>query len=156
LVEHRYALRSKGKPILEDSDRLWDKEKSILDNAKWLLGNTDRLPGKTEPESGRTESEPGKTKPSSGKEKPVLSNVNQLPGNEDQLSRKADPGTESGLSYGCRLWEELEPISGKENNEESVTKKSKSGNIGSPIDEGKMEPMKEYDSVKHGSIIQTG
>jgi hypothetical protein len=26
-VEHRYALRSKGKPILEDSDRLRDKEK---------------------------------------------------------------------------------------------------------------------------------
>jgi hypothetical protein len=32
LVEHRYALRNKGKPILEDSDRLWDKEKPILDN----------------------------------------------------------------------------------------------------------------------------
>jgi hypothetical protein len=46
LVEHRYALRSKVKPILEDSDRLWDKEKPILDNAEQLLGNTDRLPGK--------------------------------------------------------------------------------------------------------------
>jgi hypothetical protein len=33
LVEHRYALRSKGKPILEDSDRLWGKEKPILGNA---------------------------------------------------------------------------------------------------------------------------
>jgi hypothetical protein len=89
-------LRSKGKPILEDSDRLRDKEKLILDNAKRLSGNTDRVPGKTKLESGRTESEPGKIEPSSSKEKPVLGNANQLPGNEDQLSRKADPGTELG------------------------------------------------------------
>jgi hypothetical protein len=34
LVEHRYALRSKEKPILEDSDQLRDKEKSILGNVK--------------------------------------------------------------------------------------------------------------------------
>jgi hypothetical protein len=53
LVEHRYAFRSKGKPILEDSDRLQDKEKPIPDNAKRLPGNTDWLSGKTEPESGR-------------------------------------------------------------------------------------------------------
>jgi hypothetical protein len=79
-----------------------------------------------------------------GKEKPVLGNTNQLPSNEDRLSRKADPETEPslgkaepGLSYGCRLWEELEPISGEEDNEESVTKKSKSGNVGSPVDEKK-------------------
>jgi hypothetical protein len=26
LVEHRYALRSKGKPVIENSDRLQDKE----------------------------------------------------------------------------------------------------------------------------------
>jgi hypothetical protein len=54
LVEHRYALRSKGKPILEDLDRLRDREKPIL-------GNTDRLSGKTEPESRKTKSELGKT-----------------------------------------------------------------------------------------------
>jgi hypothetical protein len=83
LVEHKYALRSKGKSILEDSDWLRDKEKLILGNAKQLLGNTDRLPGKTEPESGRAESEPGETESSSGKEKPILGNVNQLPGNVD-------------------------------------------------------------------------
>jgi hypothetical protein len=77
-----------------------------------------------------------------GKEKPVLGNANQLPGNVDRLSGKADPGTEPGsgnakpgLSYGCGLREELEPISGKEDNEELVTKKSKSRNIGSPVDE---------------------
>jgi hypothetical protein len=29
-----YALRSKEKPILEDSDQLRDKEKSILGNVK--------------------------------------------------------------------------------------------------------------------------
>jgi hypothetical protein len=66
LVEHRYALRSKGKPILEDSDQLWGKEKLILGNAKRLPGNTDWLSGKTEL-SGRIESIPGKTQPSSGK-----------------------------------------------------------------------------------------
>jgi hypothetical protein len=69
LVEHRYALRSKGKPILDDSDQLWDKEKPIPDNVK-------RLPRKTEPELGRTESKLGKTESSSNKEKPVLGNAN--------------------------------------------------------------------------------
>jgi hypothetical protein len=49
----------------------------------------------------------------------------------------------------------LQLISGKENNEESVTKKSESENVGSPVDEGKIEPMKEYDSVKDGNTIQT-
>jgi hypothetical protein len=49
----------------------------------------------------------------------------------------------------------LESISGKENNEELVTKKSESGNIRSPIDEGTTELMKEYDSIKEGSTIQT-
>jgi hypothetical protein len=46
---------------------------------------------------------------------------------------KAEPGP----CYGCRLQEELEPISGEEDNEESVTKKSESGNVGSPVDEEK-------------------
>jgi hypothetical protein len=49
----------------------------------------------------------------------------------------------------------LEPILGKENNEESVTKKSEFRNVGSPVDEGKIESMKEYDSVKDGSTIWT-
>jgi hypothetical protein len=88
LVEHRYALRSKGKPILEDLDLL-------RGNAK------------------------------------------------------------SGPSYECGLREELEPILGKENNEELVTKKSESGNVGSPVDEEKTEPMKEYDSVKGGDLGKT-
>jgi hypothetical protein len=160
-IEHRYALRSKGKPILEDSNRLRDKEKPIPGNAKWLPGNTDRLSGKTESETGRTESEPGKTEPSLGKEKPVLGNANQLLGNIDRLPRKADPEIEPSLgkaepgpSYGCGLREELEPISGEEDNEESVAKKSESGNVGSPVDEGKIELMKEYDSVKAGDTIR--
>jgi hypothetical protein len=63
---------------------------------------------------------------------------------------KAEPGP----SYECGLWELLELISGKESIEESVTRKSEPGNIGSPVDEGKMELMKEYDSVKDGSMIQ--
>jgi hypothetical protein len=49
----------------------------------------------------------------------------------------------------------LEPISGEEDNEESVTVKSEFGNIGSPIDEEKMESMKEYDLVKGGDTIRT-
>jgi hypothetical protein len=48
----------------------------------------------------------------------------------------------------------MEPISGKENNEESVTKKSESRNVGSPMDEENMEPMKEYDSIMSGGTIQ--
>jgi ribonuclease HI len=117
LVEHRYALRSKGKPIVEDSDRLWDNEKPIPCNAKRLPGNTDRLSGKIEPETGRIESEPGKIEPSSGKKKSVLGNANQLLGNIDRLLGKADPKTElssgkagPGLSYRCGLWEELQLI----------------------------------------------
>jgi hypothetical protein len=47
LVEHKYALGSKGKPILEDSDQLRGKEKPIPGNTKWLPGNTDRLSGRT-------------------------------------------------------------------------------------------------------------
>jgi hypothetical protein len=39
LVKHRYALRSKGKAVLENSDRLQDEEKPISDS-------TNRLPGK--------------------------------------------------------------------------------------------------------------
>jgi hypothetical protein len=75
LVEHKYALRSKGKPILEDSDHLRGKKKLISGNSKQL---PDRLSEKIEPVSGRTESEMRKTRPSSGKEKPVLGNANQL------------------------------------------------------------------------------
>jgi hypothetical protein len=162
LVEHRYASRSKGKPILEDSDQLRDKNKQVPGNAKRLLGNTNRLSGKTEPESGRTKSKPGKIEPGSGKEKLVLGNANQLPGNEDRLLGKADPKTEPrlgkagpGPSYGCGLREESEPISGEENNEESVTKKREFRNVGSPVDEEKTEAMKEYDLVKGGDTIRT-
>jgi hypothetical protein len=127
------------------------KEKPVLGNTNQLPGNEDWLSGKADPE----------TQLSSGKENLVLGNANQLPGKEDQLSRKADPKiepslgkAEPGLSYGCGLREELEPISGEEDNEESVTKKCESGNVGSPVDEEKMEPMKEYDSVKGGDTIQ--
>jgi hypothetical protein len=135
LAEHRYALRSKGKLILEDSDWLRGKEKLIPGNAKRLPGNTDRLLGKTELESGRIESERGETEPSLGKEKPVLGNTNQLPGNVDQLSGKAGPGTEPGLeeprpSYGCGLREELEPISGKKIIKNRLLRRASPGTLG--------------------------
>jgi hypothetical protein len=67
LVEHRYALRSKGKPVLENSDRLQDEEKSILDNMNQLPGKIGPDSGKTEPESGKTEPGLGKAEPESGK-----------------------------------------------------------------------------------------
>jgi hypothetical protein len=137
LVEHSYALRSKGKLILEDLDRLWDNGKAIPDNTKRLSGSTDQLSRKTEPELGRTESELGKIEPSSAKEKSVLGNTNQLPGNEDWLLGKADPGTEPGsgkaepgLSYGCRLREELEPILGKKTMKNRLLRRASPGTLG--------------------------
>jgi hypothetical protein len=62
-VEHRYALRSKGKPVLQNSDRLQDEEKPIPDN-------TNRLPGKTGPNLGKAKPESRKTKPGLGKAEP--------------------------------------------------------------------------------------
>jgi hypothetical protein len=49
----------------------------------------------------------------------------------------------------------LKLILGEEDSEESVTKKSMSENVGSTVDEEKMELMKEYDSVKGDGAIQT-
>jgi hypothetical protein len=40
-VENRYALRSKGKPMLENSDRLQDKGKPIPDKAHQSSGNSE-------------------------------------------------------------------------------------------------------------------
>jgi hypothetical protein len=67
LVEHRYALRRKGKPVLENLDRIQDKEKPILDNTNWLLGKIGLDSGETEPESGKTEPGLSKAEPESRK-----------------------------------------------------------------------------------------
>jgi ribonuclease HI len=48
LVEHIYALRSKGKPMLQSSDRLQDEGKPIPGNTNWLLGKTELKPGRIE------------------------------------------------------------------------------------------------------------
>jgi hypothetical protein len=56
LVANRYALRRKGKPVLENSDRIQDEEKLIPDNTNWLLGKTKPGSGKAKPKSGKTES----------------------------------------------------------------------------------------------------
>jgi hypothetical protein len=45
-------LRSKGKPVLENSDRLQDEEKPMLDNTNRLPRKTGLNSGKTEPEQG--------------------------------------------------------------------------------------------------------
>jgi hypothetical protein len=60
-VENRYALRSKGKLMLENSDRLQDKGKLILDKAHRLSGNS-------KPESGNTGESQDKAKLTLGKE----------------------------------------------------------------------------------------
>jgi ribonuclease HI len=164
LVEHKYTLRSKEKPILEDSDRLRHKEKPILGNTKWLPGNMNRLSGKTKLESGRIEMESGRTESISNKERPVPGNTNQLPGNVDRFLGKADPGTEPGsdkvqlgLGLGCEvgLREEVKPTSVERFKEESVTKKSDVVKDGSLIDGGKMKPITEGDSVKGSDMIRT-
>jgi hypothetical protein len=61
LVENRYALRSKGKLMLENSDRLQDKGKPIPDKAHRLSGNSDL-------ESGNTGESQDKAKLTSDKE----------------------------------------------------------------------------------------
>jgi ribonuclease HI len=58
-IEHRYAWRSRGKLMTENSDQLQIEGKPILDN-------TNRLPRKTRPESGKTEPISGKTEPEPG------------------------------------------------------------------------------------------
>jgi hypothetical protein len=60
LVEHKYLLRSKGKPMLENLDWLQDEEKPIPEN-------TNRLPRKIGSDSGKTKPESCKTEPGSGK-----------------------------------------------------------------------------------------
>jgi ribonuclease HI len=61
LVENMYELRSKEKPILENSDQLQDKGKQIPDKAHRLSGNS-------KSESGITSESQDKAKPTSGKE----------------------------------------------------------------------------------------
>jgi hypothetical protein len=60
-VENKYALRSKGKSMLENSNRLQDKGKPIPDKAHRLSENS-------EPESGNTGESQDKAKPTLGKE----------------------------------------------------------------------------------------
>jgi hypothetical protein len=122
-------LRSKGKPVLEISDRLQDEEKPMLDI-------TNRLPRKTGLNSGKTEPELGKTEPGLGKAQPK--------------SRKAEPEQGSEI----RLREEAKPISVERFKEESVLKKYEVDKDGSPLDEGKMKQIMEGDSVKGGDTIR--
>jgi hypothetical protein len=53
-------MRSKGKPVLENSDQVQDEEKLIPDS-------TNRLPGKIGLDSSKTESGSGKAELESGK-----------------------------------------------------------------------------------------
>jgi ribonuclease HI len=130
LIEHRYALRSRGKLITENSDRLQVEGELILDN-------TNRLPQKTGPESGKTELISGKTEPTSGK--------------IDPIPRKIE--WESGGKIGLR--EEAKPTLIKKFQEESVTKQDEVEKDQSPLDKGKMKPISEDDSVTGGDTIQT-
>jgi hypothetical protein len=122
-------LRSKRKLVLENSDRLQDEEKPMLDNTNQLPRKTGLNSGKTEPESGNTEPGSGKAEPKPGKVEP-----------------------EQG--YEIRLREEAKPTSVEMFKEESVLKKDEVDKDGSPLDEGKMKPIMEGDSVKGGDTIQ--
>jgi hypothetical protein len=130
LVEHRYALRRKGKLVLENSDQLQDEEKLILDNTNWLQGKPGPDLGKTELESGKTEPELGKIELGFGKAE-----------------------LEQGCEIGLR--EEEKPTLVERFKEESVTKKDEVEKHGTPLDEGKMKPIMEGDSVKGGDTIRT-
>jgi hypothetical protein len=61
------------------------------------------------------------------------------------------------LDPGCEveLQEEVRPTSVERFKEESVTKKNEVGKDGSLIDEGKVRPITEDDSVKDSDMIQT-
>jgi hypothetical protein len=61
MVGNWYALRSKGKPMLENSDWLQDRGKLIPDKAHRLSKNS-------KPKSGNTGESQGKAKPTLGKE----------------------------------------------------------------------------------------
>jgi hypothetical protein len=130
LVEHRYALRSKGKPVLENLDQLQDEENPIPDN-------TNQLPGKIGPNFGKAEPALGKTEPSSGK--------------AELESGETEP--EQGCVIGLR--EEAKPTLVERFKRESVTKKDKVEKDGSPLDEGKMKSIMKGYSVKGGDTIQT-
>jgi hypothetical protein len=130
LVEHRYALRSKGKPVLENSDRLQDEEKLILDNRNRLTGKSGPDSGKSESESGKIELGLDKAEPESGKTEPEQS-------------------CEIGLQ------EEAKSTSGERFKEESVMKKDEVEKDGSPLDDGKMKPITEGDLVKGADTIRT-
>jgi hypothetical protein len=70
--------------VLENSDRLQDEEKSILDN-------TNRLPGKIRPDSGKTKPELGKKEPDLGKAKPESGKTEPEQGCETGLREEAKP-----------------------------------------------------------------
>jgi hypothetical protein len=70
LVEHMFALRSKGKSVLEKSDQLQDEEKLTPDNTNRLQGKIGSDSGKTKPKSGKTKPGLGKAEPESGKTEP--------------------------------------------------------------------------------------
>jgi hypothetical protein len=71
------------------------------------------------------------------------------PGNTELSSGKVELGS------GCevRLWEEVKPTSVERFKEESVMKQDEVGKDGSLIDEGKMKPITEGDSVKGSDTI---
>jgi hypothetical protein len=59
LIEHKYAWRSRGKLMMENSDRLQVEGKPIPDNTNRLPRKTGPESRKTEPISGKIELEPG-------------------------------------------------------------------------------------------------
>jgi hypothetical protein len=51
--------------------------------------------------------------------------------------------------------DKTKPTSGKETNEESVTKENEFEKVGSPLDEEKMKPIRVDESAKDGDTVRT-
>jgi hypothetical protein len=90
--------------------------------------------------------------------KPILDKTNRLPwkigpklGKIELISGKIEPE----LGGKIWLWEEAKPTLVKTFQEELVTMQEEVEKDQSPLDEGKMKPISEDDSVMGGDTIQT-
>jgi hypothetical protein len=57
------------------------------------------------------------------------------------------------LDNTCKSRDRATPTSGKNANEELVTKKNRFEKVGSPLDEEKMKTIRADESAKHGDVV---
>jgi hypothetical protein len=77
--------------------------------------------------------------------KPIPDKANRLSENSEP-----EPGNTDESQDKAKL------TSGKEANEESITKESEFEKVGSPLDEEKMKPIRVDESAKYGDTVWTG